>query len=71
MDKKKKVTPVPDEKENNMDALEDTHVYRAGNEADETMDDEEDITEHQNGGIPDGTEDDDDDDEEDDYDEKE
>jgi len=67
MDKKKKVQPVPGEKENNMDALEDTHVYRAGNEADETIDDEEDITEHQNGGIPDGTDDDDadDDDEED------
>ncbi len=63
MDKKKQ---VPDEKENNMDALEDTHVYRAGNEADETINEDEDITEHKNGGIPDGTEDDEENDDEED-----
>jgi hypothetical protein len=62
MNKKKK---IPDKKENNMNALEDMQVYGAGHEADELLNEEdEDIEEqeeHQNGGIPDGTEDDDED----------
>ena len=57
MKKKKTVSeekPV-EEKENNLDAMEDMHVYAAGHEADKTLE-EDDITKHTNGGIPDGTE---------------
>ena len=67
MKKKKK---LPEENEN-MDALQDTQIYGAGHEADEELNDEEDdITEHTNGGIPDETGDDADDDEDDDVDDE-
>ena len=41
--------------EDNMNALEDTHVYGAGHEADETLNTDDDIEVHINGGIPDET----------------
>jgi len=69
MEKKKQ---TPKKKENKLDALEDTQVYGAGHEADETLstDDEDDIAGVTNGGIPDDIEDDDDDDEDDDDDDR-
>ena len=57
----KKKKQVPDEKENGMDAFEDTHVYAAGSEADENFSNEE-LAGHTNGGIPDDEDDLDDDD---------
>jgi hypothetical protein len=62
--KKKKDLPAED----NMNAMEDTKIFGAGHEADETLNTDEDIEIHTNGGIPDGTGDDEDDEEDDDTD---
>jgi hypothetical protein len=68
MEKKKQTPKKEASKENNLDALEDSYVYGAGHEVDESFstEDEDDIAGHTNGGIPDVIEGDDDDDEEED-----
>ena len=73
--KRKKLTPVKKEEkpvlgEDNTNALEDTHIYRAGHEVDESFStpDEDDIAGHTNGGLPDVVEEDDDDSEDNDED---
>ncbi len=52
MEKKKQATKKDKLKEDNMNALDDMHVYRAGNEADETLnkEDEYDIEAPPNSG---------------------
>lgn len=70
--KRKKLTPAKKDNsvlgEDSTNALDDTHIYRAGHEADESFStpDEDDIAGHTNGGIPDVIEDDDDEEEDDD-----
>jgi hypothetical protein len=61
----KKKMKIPDDEA--MNPLEDTSIYGAGHEADETLNTDDDIDVHTNGGIPDDTGGDvgDDDDEED------
>ncbi len=57
----KKKKQISGNKDDNMSALEDLHIYRAGNETDETLESEEEEIKHVNGGIPDDDIEDDDD----------
>ncbi|UAY52394.1 hypothetical protein [Ferruginibacter albus] len=56
----KKKKQIPGSKEDNMNALEDMHIYAAGHEVDEKLIPAND-TKHVNGGIPDDEIDEDDD----------